>query len=138
MNKPLATIQFLDQTRLDVVRSEDALVPRVHRSVQVGRKDKAERVFMPVDELERIAACPPNQEHESRPQRKICHRIRKAVRSLTKRERKIIKLLFFEDINPSEVAKIMRIEEVELAGIVCLIFAKLKEQIKNLDCKQIS
>ena len=75
---------LLNQDRLDDILAEDALIPH--------KESHAKVVFLPEALLDELSFVLPTAEVSAkRPQRKVCHRLRKLVRSLNGRERKAIR-----------------------------------------------
>ena len=122
----LATREFLDQDHLDDFQNEESLIPH--------RKNHSKVVFVPGVLLDELSFVSPNQEQVSvaRPQRKVCHRLRKLVRSLSGLERKVIRFLYFRDLPRSKVSEKMKLSENELEGVLNHAFAKLREGLRPL------
>ena len=118
----LVTKDSLEQDLLDDIDIEDSLIPR--------RRSHAATVKMTETLLEELAVVPPNQEQEevsvARPQRKVCHRLRKLVRSLTGPERKAIRFLYFRNLPRKKVAEKMKLSQKQLVSVLDSAFAKLR------------
>jgi DNA-directed RNA polymerase specialized sigma24 family protein len=123
----LATQEFLDQDRLDDQEREDALVPHP--------RNHAKMVFIPEAFLDELLSTPPNQEQVftvARPQRKVCHCLRKLVRCLNRREQKAIRLLYYKGLSRPEVQERMRLYGDELDEALDSAFAKLRQGLLPL------
>jgi len=120
----LATVALLDQDQLDDLEMADALIPRLksHQPVVVV----SEAIF---DELFYVL---PNQVSVARPQREVCHRLRKLVRTLNGRERKAIRLLFFKELSHPEVLEKMGLHGDELNEAIEHAFSKLRAGLGDL------
>jgi DNA-directed RNA polymerase specialized sigma24 family protein len=118
----MVTKDSLDQSLLDDLGLEESLLPH--------RKSHATTVKMTEMLLEELSFVPPNQEQEevsvARPQRKVCHRLRKLVRSLTGPERKAIRFLYFRNLPRKKVAEKMKLNQRQLVLVLDSAFAKLR------------
>ena len=122
----LATIDFLDQNRLDELEKEEALIPHL--------QSHAKTVCIPEALLDELSYMLPNQEPVSvaRPQRKACHRLRKLVRSLSGRERKIIRSLYFREMSHREVCEKMGLSGKEVDVALDHAFDRLRVGLGSL------
>jgi DNA-directed RNA polymerase specialized sigma24 family protein len=122
----LATLDYLDQNRLDDLTEEDSLIPLP------PQRSHTKMISIPEALLEGLLSVPPNQEPVARPQRKVCHRLRKLVRTLNGRERKAIRFLYFKGLSRPEVQEIMGLHGYQLDEALDSAFAKLREGLRPL------
>jgi DNA-directed RNA polymerase specialized sigma24 family protein len=110
---------------LDDFQREEALIPQLRSHAKV--------VFIPEALLDELSFTLPNQERVSvaRPQRKVCHRLRKLVRALNGRERKAIRFLYFKGLSRQKVSVKMKLNARELDDTLSHAFAKLKAGLGN-------
>lgn len=119
-----ATAQFLDQNRKDVLSGEEALIPKKgieeFPSVSMGKRIRA--VILGEEILDRIAPVAADQEDpflsrdeekEKRfsQKRKLCKNIRRALQKLPLEERRVLNMLFDQDMEEKEVRKTLRISK---------------------------
>jgi DNA-directed RNA polymerase specialized sigma24 family protein len=110
---------LLNQDRLDDILAEDALIPH--------KESHAKVVFLPEALLDELSFVLPTAEVSAkRPQRKVCHRLRKLVRSLNGRERKAIRFLYFKGLSHQKVALKMKMNTEELNDMLNHAFATLR------------
>lgn len=120
----LATASLLDQDQLDELRMAEALIPR--------QKSHQRVVVVPEAIFDELFYVLPNQVSAVRPQREVCHRLRKLVRTLNERERKAIRLLFFKEMSHPEVLQKMGLRGDELDEAIEHAFAKLRAGLGDL------
>jgi len=126
----LAAASLLDQDQLDELEMADALIPRLKSHQPV--------VTIPEAVMDELSWVLPNQMSVSvvRPQRKVCHRLRKLVRTLNGRERKAIRLLFFKEMSHLEVLEKMGLCRNELDEAIEHAFTKLRAGLGDLVVSQ--
>jgi DNA-directed RNA polymerase specialized sigma24 family protein len=92
-------------------------------------------VSIPEALLDKLLSVPPNQEQGfavARPQRQVCHCLRKLVRCLTRREQRAVNLLFYKGLSRPEVQERMHLHGDELDEALDSAFTKLRQGILPL------
>jgi DNA-directed RNA polymerase specialized sigma24 family protein len=121
----LASRELLAQDELDDFMQAEALIPRVRSNQPV-----VAMTGMALDELSWVL---PDQVSAERPQRALCHQVRKLVRRLTARQREALRLLFVEELSHPEVLERMGLSGYQLDEAVEHGLARLRAWLNLSD-----